>query len=666
MERDRNIEYIKSFFFENKVVLMFAVICVFGFWASGMTTVVFFNELAVRFGRETFIVLSLLIPVIAGLGLNFGIVLGAMSAQIAMFLVILFGGSGMPGFFTVVVVTTPIAIILGLLVGLLFNKMKGSEMIGGLVTALFADGFYQFFFLFFLGGIIPIAYARLMTPTGVGVLNAINLDTSPTYMRQVLDNVPMLSIFSIGFWIVLIFVIATLIYRMVKKMPINLTGEKNIKKPVILLGILFVVYVASGFGGLVFQNAFTMWLFQERLNALFAVQWGSLLMALIAFGVIIISKYKEGNLKAAIKPLIFLTVLAFIFAISLFPPLIAGLEGAGFILYSFIPLLSVFSIAFYIVLIWVIGLVAYRKKKVIPVSVKGETSILLPVIILALLGAIYIASGVGGLVFQNAFTFSLFANGVYGINLVRWGIMVLILLTNVIFARKGLNDPARMPYKQLLYLVLVGFVFSFSFITDVYIGLQNLGLPVFTFMLLAGFCVAIKWFMNTRLGQNMRTVGQSQAVATAAGIDVDRTRVIAMIISTVLAAYGHIVVMQNIGTMFTHNGHRLVGTWAVATILVGGATVTKASVKNALLGVLLFHSLFIVAPFAGSNLTGNSMIGEYFRVFASYAVIAAALVMHAWQRAKKKQEVEPEEPVDPIQPVLVKEAAEPVVASDGQ
>jgi len=33
------------------------------------------------------------------------------------------------------------------------------------------------------------------------------------------------------------------------------------------------------------------------------------------------------------------------------------------------------------------------------------------------------------------------------------------------------------------------------------------------------------------------------------------------------------------------------------------------------------------------------MIGEYFRVFISYGVIALALAMHAWQR-KKKPELE--------------------------
>ncbi len=42
-------------------------------------------------------------------------------------------------------------------------------MIGGLILGYFSDGLYQFFFLFVLGGIIPIANKTLMLATGIGV-----------------------------------------------------------------------------------------------------------------------------------------------------------------------------------------------------------------------------------------------------------------------------------------------------------------------------------------------------------------------------------------------------------------------------------------------------------------------------------------------------------------
>ncbi len=42
------------------------------------------GEILTRLSRNSFTTLSLIIPVLAGLGLNFGIVLGAMAAQMAV------------------------------------------------------------------------------------------------------------------------------------------------------------------------------------------------------------------------------------------------------------------------------------------------------------------------------------------------------------------------------------------------------------------------------------------------------------------------------------------------------------------------------------------------------------------------------------------------------
>ena len=155
--------------------------------------------------------------------------------------------------------------------------------------------------------------------------------------------------------------------------------------------------------------------------------------------------------------------------------------------------------------------------------------------------------------------------------------------------------------------------------------------------------IGLVWLFNvkilgTRIGQNMRTVGQSQSVATASGIDVDKTRIIAMIISTVLASWGQLIYLQNMGTFSTYGAHLQIGQFAIAALLVGGASVQKATNQQAIIGVILFHTLFIVAPEAGKVLFGNAQIGEYFRVFVSYGVIALSLAMHAWKRAKKEDE----------------------------
>ena len=62
-----------------------------------------------------------------------------------------------------------------------------------------------------------------------------------------------------------------------------------------------------------------------------------------------------------------------------------------------------------------------------------------------------------------------------------------------------------------------------------------------------------------------------------------------------------------------------------------GATVFLFLFKN-----FLFDGI-VLAPAAGKNLFGDAAIGEYFRVFISYGVIALALVMHAWSGVAKKK-----------------------------
>ena len=478
-------EKTKVFLFENKVVILFASITLFAFFASGMSTVLFFNELFTRFGRNTFIVLSLLIPVVAGLGLNFGIVIGAMAAQISVFLVVLWGGQGVWGVAAAATVAAPIAVLLGYLIGRLFNAMKGSEMVGGMVTALFADGFYQFFFLFVMGGVITISNARLMTSTGVGVVNSIDLHLENN-MRQALDNISMLSIVTIAFWIVLAFFICLIVFKLIKKQPLKIAGPGGLQKPLLALVPLALIY------GLSFViEPFLYFLYQDRLAGLTAVRLVAAFMGLFAI---------------------------------------------------------------------------YR-----------------------------------------------------------------LIATKVIEKQPGL------PPKFMGNIVFAAIIFLITLAPQIYTGLIRVRVPVFTYLLIVGLCLFIHWFMTTRLGQNMRTVGHDRGVAATAGINVDRTRIIAMILSTLLAAWGQIISMQNFGVMQTYGAHSQVGVYAIAALLVGGATVSRATVKHALVGVILFHSLFILAPIAGRELMGSALIGEYFRVFVANAVIAFALIMHAWKRVQSRK-----------------------------
>ena len=396
---------------KNAVTVMFVVLCLIGLVCSGQTVSYVMYELFGRLSRNSFIVLALIIPIIAGMGINFAITIGAMAAQIAALWVIEWGISGLAGFLTAMVITMPIAAFFGFLIGKLMNKMKGQEMIGGLILGYFANGLYQLLFLFIFGNLIPLKTPGLVIKGSTGVANTIDLSTERGF-KYALD----------GLW----------------RVPFGTAA-------LILCGLIAI--------------------------------WSMVKLAT-----------KKGDKKKA---------------------------------------------------------------------------------------------------------------------LTRTGICVAVAVI------------AQLPFVTA----------AFSMVS----------VPMVTFLIVALLCVFNNAIMKTRIGQQFRAVGQNRTVANAAGINVDRVRVIAIIISTVLAGWGQLIFVQNMGSFQTYGAHEQVGLYAGAAILVGGASIKKATNGQALLGCILFHLLFIVAPSAGKNLFGDAAIGEYFRVFISYGVIALALVMYAWGDNKKKK-----------------------------
>jgi simple sugar transport system permease protein len=340
------------------VPLLFALLCLVGILAARLTPEFLLREMLARFSRNAILVLSLLIPILAGLGLNFGIVIGAMAGQIGAILVTYWGLKGLPGFVVAAALATPLAIVFGAATGWLFNRARGREMVTGLIAGFFANGLYQLVFLFAIGSVIPFVSRTMVLPQGYGLRNTVDL-----------------------------------------------------------LGLQY-----------------------------------------------------------AVDDLI---------------PLRLTLAGS----------------------------------------------------------------------------------------------------------------PVRVPLASILFI--------------------------------AAFCVFNLFFLRTKLGQELRAMGQDAHVAGTAGIKVERNRLIATIMSTVFAAWGQLFFLQNIGTLNTYSSHEQVGMFSIAALLVSGATVTRASVGQALLGTLLFHTLFVVSPLAGKALAGDAQIGEYFRVFVAYAVITVALVLHAWQKGRR-------------------------------
>ena len=395
----------------NAVTIMFVVLCIICLIFSGQTVPYVMYELFGRLSRNAFIVLALILPIIAGIGINFAITIGAMAAQISALWVIEWGVSGLGGFLLAAAMTVPIAGIFGYLIGNLLNKMKGQEMIGGLILGYFANGLYQLLFLFIFGNLIPLKAPGLVIKGSTGVANTIDLSTERGF-KYALD----------GLW----------------KVPFG-TG----------LYVFCAIFVAY---------------------------------AIVKF-----------LLKQSDKKQTLVTVATCVAAVVLY---------------------------------------------------------------------------------------------------------------------------------------------QLPFVANIFSMVQ---VPMVTFMVVGLLCIFNNALMKTRIGQQFRAVGQSRTVANVSGINVDKVRVIAIMISTVLAGWGQLIFVQNMGSFQTYGAHEQVGLYAGAAILVGGASIRKATNGQAILGCILFHLLFIVAPSAGKNLFGDAAIGEYFRVFISYGVIALALVMHAWSGAQKKK-----------------------------
>lgn len=416
MNKDNFMGKAKEYIFNNMVTILFVILCLVGLSLSGQPISLVLNELVIRIARNSFLVLALIIPVIAGMGLNFGIVIGAMAAQIIIIAVTHWGIVGVPGFLLCVVLTTPLAIIFGYFTGKLLNKTKGQEMITSMILGYFANGLYQLLFLFLIGTLIPMNNPVLMISGGVGIKNTVDLTGG---IKYALDNIFNKSLY-------------------------------------------YVVYN----------------------------------MALIALVICV-----------------------------------------ALIIYSVI-----------------------KKKK----NMKG--------------------------------------------------LVIKAIISLIVFVGCQINSVA----------ILLNYV----------------GVPIVTMLVIAALCVFNILIFKTKLGQDFRTVGQNPVVANASGINVDKIRIKAIVISTVLAAWGQLIFLQNIGTLNTYGSHEQVGMFAIAAILIGGATVSKATNKQAILGVILFHTLFIVSPTAGKNLFNNAQIGEYFRVFVAYGVICVSLVLYAWKdHVKAKEEV---------------------------
>ncbi|MDR0487555.1 MAG: ABC transporter permease [Treponema sp.] len=134
----------------------------------------------------------------------------------------------------------------------------------------------------------------------------------------------------------------------------------------------------------------------------------------------------------------------------------------------------------------------------------------------------------------------------------------------------------------------------------------------------------MRFFMRSRTGTALTAVGSNPDFARAGGISVDKCRTIGVIISTIYGAIGILVYQQSFGFIQLYNAPLYMAFPAVAAILLGGASVNKASILNVVAGTFLFQSILTMTPSVINNILRTDM-SEVIRILISNGMIIYAL-----------------------------------------
>lgn len=156
------------------------------------------------------------------------------------------------------------------------------------------------------------------------------------------------------------------------------------------------------------------------------------------------------------------------------------------------------------------------------------------------------------------------------------------------------------------------------------VSLGGLEIPIGLLGFFGLLCLLVHLFFRTKIGMAVEAAGANPRFAQASGIDPDRTRTIGVILSTVLGAIGIVVYAQSYGFVQLYMAPLMMAFPAVAAILIGGASLQKATIGHVILGTFLFQTLLTTAlPVTSRVIEGD--ISEVARLIISNGMILYAL-----------------------------------------
>jgi len=152
---------------------------------------------------------------------------------------------------------------------------------------------------------------------------------------------------------------------------------------------------------------------------------------------------------------------------------------------------------------------------------------------------------------------------------------------------------------------------------------KNINIPT-GMLVFGGICCFLMWlFFRSKLGTAMTAVGSNPEYAKASGVNINRVRLISVVMSTVIAALGTIIYYQQYTFVQLYLAPEALTFPTIAAILIGGAAIKKASIGNVLIGAFLFQGVITLGPMVAGEAFGD--IAEALRLIISNGMIIYAL-----------------------------------------
>lgn len=163
------------------------------------------------------------------------------------------------------------------------------------------------------------------------------------------------------------------------------------------------------------------------------------------------------------------------------------------------------------------------------------------------------------------------------------------------------------------------------------------GQLLFSYGFLSYLAIALAFLLafilnKTRVGLNLRSIGENPAAADAAGINIEKYKYIATLIGGAVAGLGGLYfVMEYLGGTWTNNGFGDRGWLAVALVIF-----SLWDSRKAILGALLFGALYILYLYIPGL---SRAVQELFKM-SQYLVTIVVLVITSIRNKKENQSPE--------------------------